>query len=184
MGGDGGSTEVKETSAELEHAKVAAEQWNDYQTRFVPFENKYIEDVTADPAIKEQVVSGRVNADLAKQNNGAIPVGQINQIGSIVASDYVPKMAAAGSSAISAARGSVRDTQVQGMMSVINTGRGQASSAIDGMGTIAANAADQAQAEAESNWNRNSATESAIASGVGASAAAAGEYYKPTVAGR
>lgn len=181
----GGSNEVPETQAEKDHAQVAAERWNDYQTRFVPFENKYIADVTGgqwtdngSTDMKQNIVAGRVNADLAKQNNGAIPVGQINRIGSVVASDFTPKMAAAGSSAMSTAKGAVRDSQIQGMQSAVNIGSGQAAGAIEGMGKIASNAADVAQTDAESSFNRSSATQSAIMTGVGATAAAAGEYWK------
>lgn len=176
----GGSNEIPETQAERDHAQVASERWNDYQTRFVPFENKYIEDVTADPSIKQEVVSGRVNADLARQNNGAIPVGAINRIGSVVASDFTPKMAAAGATAMSTAKGAVRDSQIQGLQSVVNIGSGQAAGAIEGMGEIASNASDLAQTNAESSFNRSSATQSAIMTGVGASAAATGEYLKST----
>ena len=178
----GGSNEVPETQAELDHAQVAAQQWNDYQKRFVPFENKYIADVTGDTAVKQQVVSGRVNADLARQNSGAIPVGQINRIGSVVAGNMTPTAAAAGASAMSTANGSVRDSQIQGMMSAVNIGRGQASSAINSMGTIASNAADRAQTDTEAQWNRDSATQSAIMGGIGATAAATKEYLKPTAA--
>jgi hypothetical protein len=173
-----GSNTIPETQAELDHAKVSAEQWNDYQKRFVPFENKYLADVTANPALKENIVGGRVNADLAKQNNGAIPVGGINRIGSTVASNMIPTSAAAGAAAMATAKGSVRDSQIQGMLSAVNIGRGQAASAVDGMSKIASNAADTAQTNAESSWNRQSATQSAIMSGVGATAAATQEYYK------
>jgi len=177
MGG-GGSSKQEPTQAEIDYSNVNAEQWNDYQTRFVPFENKYIEDVTADPTFKEDVVGGRVNADLAGQNNGAIPVGKINQIGSVVSSDYIPKMAAAGAAAGANAKSTVRDSQVQGMMSAVNMGRGQAAGAIDGMGSIAADASRMAENSAEAAFNNDSSTMSAIGSGVGAIAGVAGNSLK------
>ncbi len=193
MGG-GGDTEIKETQAEKDKAQVGAERWNDYQDRFVPFENKAISDITGGDigsggwgdngrtGIKEDIVAGRVNSDLARQNNGAIPVGQINRIGQVVASDFTPKMAASGASAMSTAKGAIRDSQIQGMQSVINIGSGQAAGAIDGMGTIAKNAADLVQTDAEQAFNKNSATQSAIAGIVGATGAVAGQYWKPTKA--
>lgn len=191
------SGSVPETQAELDHAKVSAEQWNDYQRRFVPFENKYIADVTGGNTIvgadgkpvwvdngatgfKQDVVGGRVNTDLARQNNGAIPVGGMNRIGSTIAGNMMPTAAASGAAALSTAKGKVRDTQIEGMLSAVNVGRGQAASAINSMGSIASNAADEAQTAAESSWNRQSATQSAIMSGVGATAAATGEYLKPS----
>lgn len=177
MGGGGG--EIEETQAEKDHAQVAAEQWNDYQTRFVPFENKYIADVTGDPSIKADVVGGRVNADIAAQNSGAIPVGGINKVNAIASGYDTPKMAAAGAKAMVDAGTRTRDTQVQGMLSAVNIGRGQASSAIDSMGAIAGNAADEAQTNASAAYNDQATNESAIGSTVGAGIAAVGEYYKP-----
>jgi hypothetical protein len=189
-GGGGGGPVV--TWAEKANAEIATDQWDDYQTRFVPFENQFIADTTGGSsvdgqwadngttAIKQDIVGGRVNADVAGQNNGAIPVGKINQIGATASGYDTPQMAAAGANAVSTATGRVRDAQVQGMLSAINVGRGQAAGAIESMGNIAADAADQAQTNAEASFNRNAANESAIGSGVGAAAAATGEALRPT----
>jgi len=188
----GGGGEIQETQAQRDSAQVAAERYNDFTTRYIPLENKYNSDVTGGDvvngswvdngttAIKQNVVAGRVNADLASQDNGAIPVGQINRIGSLVAGESVPKAAAAGASAMYNAKSQVRDAQVAGMQSAINVGSGQAASAIQGMGAIASNAADAAQADAESSFAKDSAVQGAIGSGIGAGAAAAGEYFKPS----
>jgi hypothetical protein len=72
MGGGSGDS-VKETPLEKEQSKVALEQWSDYQTRFVPVENRFIADVTGIDtgaiasayAIQKKAESARANAESA-----------------------------------------------------------------------------------------------------------------------
>ena len=45
MCGGGGDYEIEETPEQIEMAKIAAEQWNDYQANMIPMENEYIKEV-------------------------------------------------------------------------------------------------------------------------------------------
>ena len=145
----GGSDEVKETAQEREAANVAWEQWNDYQDRYVPFENRFIYDVTgmkdgkADAGVWDQRrgdLRGDVNADIMQQAT-AIPVNPNSGRMKLGTAPTLGKALAKGAIAADAA---VDGQRIAGMQAVVDMGRGQANQADLGMQGLARDAADDA----------------------------------------
>ena len=103
-------------------ADVAVQQWNDYQTRFVPFENKFIADVTKDPMASEEAISGAANADVmqklasnpsATNPNAAISPAKEASLGKALSTVGVDS------------RDAALDNKAEAMSTVVNMGRGE-----------------------------------------------------------
>lgn len=56
--------EIKETEYEKAVAAIAKDKWKNYKQRFIPFENKFIADISKDTGAMKQRVAGKVNADV------------------------------------------------------------------------------------------------------------------------
>lgn len=163
------SNTVQETAQEKALAKVAAEQWNDYQARYKPFENKYMADVLADTAGREAKVKGMVNADVAQKltqkpsainpNSGKMQAGKE----SLDRANALARGQVAGEQA-------VKDQQTGAMQTLIDMGRGQATQAQQGMSSLAGAATQEAISSASNRMQTRSAIGSAIGSAVGAGA--------------
>lgn len=179
------SNEVQETAQEKALARVAAEQWNDYQSKYKPFENSYMKDVMADTAGREAKVSGMVNADVAqKMTQKAIDPNRAGSLGNKAAMDKASAMSkgqVAGTQA-------VKDQQTGAMQTLIDMGRGQATQAQQGMSTLAANATNTAISDASIRQQNRAATGNLIGSAIGAGASMYGslsgsapQAYQPDV---
>ena len=78
MGSSGGGGAERIITEDMRAAaEVATSQWTDYQTRFVPFENKFKADMERDPSTQQAALRGKVNADLAQKTAtaGTAPAG-------------------------------------------------------------------------------------------------------------
>ena len=106
-------------------AEVATKQWNDYQTRFSPFENKFIADVNKDPAADNAKVQGMVNADLAQK----APAPAVNPIKGMAP----PTTGRALAAGLTDAAAGAQDRRAQGLGTVVAMGRGQQVEALNGM---------------------------------------------------
>lgn len=124
--GGGGTTGPIITSDMQANAEVSVKQWNDYQNRFVLFENKFIADVNRDPATSTSKVQGILNADMA-QKAGAPGVNPVRPGASAVPAG---RAVAAG---MTDARAGVMDQKAQGLGTVVAMGRGQQTEALTGL---------------------------------------------------
>lgn len=179
MGGGGGSSAPQRIITDDMHAaaQVATEQWNDYQTRFAPFENKFIESATKDPAIKTSAMQGMTNADIAQQ------VGKVPMAPSPMALHRISQSggSATGNAQTNAAL-AAKTGQVQGLQTSVAMGRGQAVDAVKGMTDTAIESSNNAwakeKARAEADWNKSVATQNMVGSLVGTAVGVGSAAYK------
>ena len=117
-------------------AEVSAAQWNDYQTRFAPFEQKFMDDVTRDSGNTLNTIKGQVNADLQQKvaASGGPTAGFDPSRGDGMSVTAVGKGLSAG---FNAAQKGVGDQQVQNLNTVVGMGRGQAVEAVGGLSDLA-----------------------------------------------
>jgi len=184
--GDDGPTEIQETSAEIEASKIAEEQWRDYQARFVPAENKFIESVHLDEDDKHQV-KGQVSASVARQEKNAqdtvaranLASGYSPGSGRAVAgaSDISLKAAQAGSASQTRAGEAVTDKSLAGIQAVVNMGRGEASDANLGLGDVARQSVSRAISDAQADQADRLSRREEIGSGIGVAAGLAASSY-------
>ena len=155
-------------------AEVATEQWNDYQSRFAPFENKFKADMEKDPTTQQAALRGKVSADLAQKaaTAVAIPAGADPTkalTASAINRNEVGKAAASGSASVT--QGAL-NRQAQGLNTVVAMGRGQATDALQTQSALAESSAQAALTDAKTNmqdrWANEAMTASLISKGVGA----------------
>jgi len=60
MASKGGSSKPIITEDMRAAAEVATSQWNDYQTRLRPFEDKFAADMTRDPSTQQAALRSKV----------------------------------------------------------------------------------------------------------------------------
>lgn len=174
-GGGGGPTRII-TEDMKAAAEVATKQWNDYQTRFAPFENKFFEDITKDSSVVAGKVTGMTNADLAQKNaKAALNPNQIMPGAS--------KFAAQGSGMAAGALGAqnlAKKQQVEGLQTSVAMGRGQAIDSVKSMTDRAIQSSQIAQEKQRNDiemdsarsamaWNTAGSMAGAVA-GIGAAA--------------
>lgn len=172
------SNEVKETAQEAALARVAAEQWNDYQAKYKPFENSYMKDVLADTKGREEKVQGMVSADVAQKMSSNTRTVDPNKAGSLGAKQSMDRASALSKGQVVGAQ-SIRDQQTGAMQTLIDMGRGQATQAQDGMGSLAVNATNTAINDAATRQQNRAATGNLIGSAIGAGASMYGSLSAP-----
>lgn len=161
-------------------AEVATKQWNDYQTRFAPFENKFFKDITKDSSIGAQQVGGMTNADLAQKNaKAALDPTRVMP--------GVSKFAAQGSGMAAGALGAqnlAKKQQVEGLQTSVAMGRGQAIDSVKSMTDRAIQSSQIAQEKQRNDIEMDSArsamawnTAGSMVGAVGGAAAAGVKAY-------
>ena len=169
-----GSTEVKETSEEKEIAKISREQWNEYQTRFRPFEDEWIKNTEMD-AGDHAKMTGQVNTAVGSEFDKEQAVGekQMFKAGmdpssgvykAMVSGVNVDRGAATGKSK-SISSQAVDDQTYQGLQQAISLGRGQAVTAGRDMTSLAYDATGKAISDT---INKNDTTQAWVSSGMSA----------------
>ena len=158
----GGSTEIPETTAQRASSEVALNEYNDYMKTILPFENKFMADVTAPTDNRQAQVAGMVGADVA-QKVGTTAINPNQGINSQSTSDLATTLAKSGVKADQA----VKAQQAAGLQSVIDMGRGQATTAQLGMSELAGQSVQQASQTALYNQAVDNASLSAGASALG-----------------
>jgi hypothetical protein len=149
----GGGKEPSETAEERELGRIAVERWNDYQIRFKPIEDEYIQAVQRTPSDYSEARGAAVatthqafgQAENKLQGNmfaaGLDPSsGQFIRAMDGVSQDKGLSMG----TGVNEAEQAVDNAHVQGLQSVVQMGQGQAFEAMDGMGEIAGMATDDA----------------------------------------
>lgn len=173
----GGDDKVEETPLEKEDARISIEQWNDYQLTSVPFENRFIADVTGfDPdsgEFRQSVwderkaqVRGQSAADVAQEvgrtridpNRGVARLGMAPHLGKTMA-----RTARKSDEA-------VEDSKSVGMQAVVGMGRGQATEASLGMGKLAREASEEELGRSEAKMRESKFYGDTVGSALGVAA--------------
>ena len=183
----GGSNRIEETADQQEFARIASERWSNYQSTFVPAENKFIDEMTDydNPARTGQAIASATGAvrDAAadtwdnrasSMTRAAIDPGTGTFQAAIT--DHAAKSAAVESNVVNRTAQAVQDSRVQGMKNIVAMGNGQAAEAMNGMGNIAQRSAAEATDSALRKDTRRSSTHEAIGTVAGATTRAAIEY--------
>lgn len=173
----GGSDEVKETAQEQALAQISKEQWNQYQERFVPFENEWIKNVRMDSGDQAKM-AGQVNSAVGSEyDKAAGEVAREQFAAGIDPSSGAYKAAMSGMSvgrgeATGKAKGvasqAVDDQTYIGLQNAIAMGRGQAAEAGRDMTTLAYDATGKAISDAK---NKQDTRQTWVSSGMSAAGA-------------
>lgn len=177
-GGEGGGALRIITDDMVAAAEIGVRQWNDYQTRMVPFENKFIQDVTRDPGVTSDKVQGMVGADMAQKTSPAAIT--VNPIHSGAPPVVTGRSLATG---MTDARQGALDRTAQGMGTAVAMGRGQQVEALNGMTDLAATsgqiASQKAITDSQVAIKNRGDTFGMIGTAIGAGGAIAKNYKKP-----
>lgn len=185
--GGGGSNEIKETAAQQAAAKVAAKQWNMYQTELKPFENLFMQKVA------ELNGKGEYQARAAEAGLGyATSFGQAREAaGTELAAagvdptsgkyqatmdDLTSEQMAGQADTVARAQTSQQDKYVAGLKDIVAIGAGQKAEAVQGYQNIADSSMRKAASEAEMAHRKNLSNRAGTASLVGAVAGAGANY--------
>jgi len=179
-GGGGGSTSVPETPYEIELANISKAKWADYKSRYIPFENKWISDVTQDPTARAAKVEGETNANMAQQaQNMTSPSAIDPNTGAVKSGRAMSKVGEASGEAEASGGQAARNQQVAGEEAAVALGRGTSSNAELGYGNLAANASQQAINTSYNDFRDMAAMSQGIgqAAGMGVGMAITGSPY-------
>ena len=166
----GGPEDIGASDAETLSLGMARDQWADYQKRFIPLENKFIDMVHKKPWQYERA-RGMAGADIAQAaapNSRLLATSSPNSGASIM--DFADNTAAYGTSlsrATNDVTNSVTNQHYAGLMKAVNLGRGIADSADLGIRNAAAASSEQALAQARAQNTERAGLYNAIGSGVG-----------------
>lgn len=179
--GDSGSVDRIITDDMRASAEVSAAQWNDYQDRFAPFEQKFMDDVLRDTKDTQNKIQGQTNADVmqAMASKTGPVAGFDPSRGSTVSTSAIAKGLSTG---MTQAQAAVGNQQVNNMNTVIGMGRGQAIDSVGTMSDLASVSGDvalkRAEADATSSMNERGANMSMIGAGLGAASAIGNNYMQ------
>lgn len=162
-GDDAAPTEVQETALEKESSRIATEQWNDYKTRFVLTENKFIASLRIDQGDKDKV-AGQIGAGIAsstgtnleasKDSLTASGVNPNSGRATVGLGDVTTGAANRGGKAMARGSSAMDDIHYAGLQSAISLGRGQASKASLGISDIAGQQVENAISDTTNNFNQ------------------------------
>ena len=181
MGG-GGSTEVKETSAEKAQASVAADQWSYYQNNLKQYEDLFMDKVDN---LNNESNYDKVAGDAATQTSSSFGEARDKSATNLAASgvdptsgkyqstmkDITDKQSVSQLDTVNRAQNSQADKYTAGLSDVVAIGNGQEADALSGYSSLASSSAAKAASDAESAFNSHSA----LTNGLGT---AAGMYAK------
>jgi hypothetical protein len=174
--GPSGSNEIPETPYERQLANISKAKWNDYKKRYIPFENKWIADVTADPAARVESVQGQTNANMAQQARSITSPQAIDpNLGAVKSGAAMSKLGAATGKAVAQGGEAAKNQQVAGEEAAVALGRGTSTNAELGYGNLAQNASQSAINSAYNEFRDMSS----LSQGIGQAAGMATRYMLP-----
>lgn len=161
-------------------AEVSSAQWNDYQIRFAPFEQRFMDDVTRDTGTTSKAIQGQVNADLQQKmasKTGPVAGHDPSRGGALPTTSIAKGLSAGQTQALAA----VENQKAQNLNTVVGLGRGQAVDAVSGMSDLAVSsgqtALSRAVSDATDSMNERGATMQLIGQGLGVAGAAGSSYF-------
>lgn len=180
--GKGGSTKVKETSAEKAQAQVAQEQWQYYQDNLKQYENLFIDDVNK---LNSEQNYAEVAGDAATQTSSAFGQAREQAATTMASSGVDPTSGkyqstmksltndqiASQNDTVNRAQNSQADKYTAGLSDVVAIGNGQEADALSGYSSLANSSASKAQSDAESAFNSHSALTNGLGTAAGLYAA-------------
>lgn len=149
----GGSDDPKQTPEERELGRIAIERWNDYQTRFRPVENDYIEDVRRTDSDYAQARGQATSAvqqafdpmeDQLRSNLFYTGVSPESTQFLEAMSGMDEDRALSIGTGVNEAETAVSNQHVAGLQGVVAMGQGQSAEALGGMGQVAGDATTEA----------------------------------------
>ncbi|QKJ87395.1 hypothetical protein PMPD1_2453 [Paramixta manurensis] len=177
--GKGGSSEVKETSAEKENAQIAKENWDLYSNELRPYENLFMDKVddlnntdkydnlAAGTNVSYQQQFGQVKQGTA-DNLAASGVDPSSGKFQSAMQDITGNQVAGLIDTTNRAQTSQQDKYVAGLQDVASMGSGQKADALSGFSNIAANAQNKALQDAQAAQASQQATAGLVGAGLGA----------------
>ena len=172
----GGGGEIKETSHEKELARISQEQWNQYKTRFRPFENEWISNIRTDQNDQAQI-AGQVNAGVGREFDKIQKTAKAQQFSAgmdpssgrfkAVMGGLSSKRGETAGRAKSAASQAVDDQTYQGLQQAVAMGRGQSAEATRDMTSLAYDATGKAIADAKADQDTSQTWASSAMSAAG-----------------
>ena len=166
----------KETPMEREAALIAAENWNRYQSVFVPIENEFIRQVQLGPqdyqrAQEAAVGANRMQFGQARQDaTRQLFAGGVNPNSGRfqgALADLARGQAASAAQGVVGANVDTRRRNLAGLEAAVSLGRGQKTQADLGISSIAARQAQKASADAQRQFQSRLATQTAIGQAAG-----------------
>lgn len=177
----GGGDKPEQSPEEKELGRIAIERWNDYQTRFVPVENEYIEAVQRTDSDFEDA-RGAAGSAVQQSFNRAEEDLSNNLFAAGLAPDsgaFIDAMEGIGEdralslgTGINEAEQAVDNQHLQGLQTVVQMGQGQAADSLAGMGNVAADATRDSIERAERSFENRQAGLHLVGNVAGAGAAA------------
>lgn len=166
MSGGGGSEEVKITPEEVEQIKVAEEQWARYEEVGVPLSNAYIERATGyrvgENGELNIVDGGILNADGSVKTDASSAIASTNKAYAKGLQHFNPnegrsrtgvvdieaKKMQTASEAEAGVKLGQQNRWLKGLENVVAMGKGQETTAVNGLMDLSANAASEARQDA------------------------------------
>lgn len=181
MGG-GGSSEVKETSAEKAQASVAADQWSYYQSNLKQYEDLFMDKVDS---LNNESNYTKVAGDAATQTSGAFGQARQKTADNLAASgidptsgkyqasmkDITNKQVGSQIDTVSRSQNTQADKYTSGLSDVVSIGSGEKADALSGYSSLASSSAAKAASDAESAFNSHSALTNGLGTAAGLYAA-------------
>lgn len=140
----GGDAPQKDEYAQKKYAQISREQWQDYQTRFVPKENRLIESIN-NPTLKtEEIGRARTGVDEAFDAVGSSALMRAGRYGGMGADERKVldrkmglERATSRVAAVNNTRQDIKDRDAQIESGMVNVGRGVKGEATGGLATVA-----------------------------------------------
>lgn len=181
MGG-GGSSKVKETSAEKAQASVAADQWSYYQSNLKQYEDLFMDKVDS---LNNESNYTKVAGDAATQTSSAFGQAREQAATTMASSGVDPTSGkyqstmksltndqiASQNDTVNRAQNSQADKYTAGLSDVVAIGSGQEADALSGYSSLASSSAAKAASDAESAFNSHSALTNGLGTAAGLYAA-------------
>ena len=159
---------IQETADQQEQMKINQELWDFYQTNYKPMIDKYIARET-DPAIQdleEKKVAGRINASVMKSitpdSASLNPVKNTKRLMDLAELETTAQLTGAAN---------LDKKQVGDIQNIINIGRGEATTASEGIDALASRSLRESMADKELSLQQGAVTDNAIGSLAGMSLA-------------
>jgi hypothetical protein len=171
----GKSQETPETAAEKANAEVAMEQWQMYQDNYRPTEQKFFADVMRDQTGMKQVVSGKVNADMAQVKPHITDPGK--DPSRLATSRIFDQVANTQAKSIADAVQSVDDKQISGMQAIVDLGQGKSATAQSGFANLASQSVSEAISKTQADRQKSDSYSSAAMTALGGAARVGQDYW-------
>lgn len=174
----GGSNKVKETSAEKEQARIAKEKWGRYEEVYAPFQELYIDQVDRLNTDKSRDLAKGLAAqdtaqafsDTTERAQDSLTAAGINPASGRFTGTTTDIATSQGESAgenMTRAEMSQGDEFLRGKQNILAIGNDQATTAHQGMSSLAQSSAAKARSDAANAFNESSADQQSLGSAVG-----------------